>query len=1126
MSCHLLNIIYFASGINTDTNATRSQKPVSQQRNTMITKNGLLRPSKNSTLMTNTKPRPKPTRIEPNEADIDFSNIPTIQGTYQASKLNTTGSQKTETKIESATIELKKELSTEKHETTILTTNKIITDKMAGLDNEDVERTTASINQSTKIHELLSSPSTIAPATQANEPHKDFPKPQFEESPWRPIIPGYTNTELKLLPSGTQSPIDPESRIEYGIDDISFTSLPLSEDHKLSLPTIPLNPMDGEDVDFPHDRIVPQEMVNFRPNGKFKNKIPGVGETLASKIEPEIEVSGQLPEETFDLHLATSSGQQNSKLPAVRHPVDPIPILLTSIDAPRPNNNQRVTPSIVLDRIGEIPILLATEPPLPMEISGIGVAEPVLDHELDLETRNKFSDILALDEDENNTTNNKKDDGQLVSPVYTSYRTPDLNGGIKPALIENPGTLKPFRHTIPVDKINSGVFEEVTMHSHLNEPLLNEPIETLQSTIKTNKHNQTIDNEPTLIHSTTEIYSEILHPSFNNHEKLIIAPSNSSSPTNEDTHLEIETKEGPQLFIWTWTNETSSEASKKTYNDTLKANIVKDIVTLPPTKSHLGTNRLRPRPNDKEKIIHVDKESEKNQSINNENAELLKNLFGVQNHARDSTNNHETISQDDSMKSIVEVVTSISTKVSTKVRTNNVVLSFDITNSTSPPIIHADTQDNAKINKNTGEIRSFADQIDLKTLQAFDRKISTAEERAALLEKLKQFAEVRMDADVGLKKKNITKQIIPTTFVETSKINVDELKKYADIATDHEAPAVTKIGNHVTLSRDGVEIFTKVLNKADDRLDKMIVTTTEETITTIDETCEGFECNDGKCLPSGGRCNMLGECSNSEDEANCTCADFLRAQMLQQKICDGVADCWDYSDESHCDWCRDGQFVCGSSRFCVDPDQVCDGFRDCPSGEDEKRCAALIEDENTPLVNINTDTGIKNQFTQIYQVQGNHENSGEFEQQLKTTVDDQEAVETSLLETTTFRIITAEGLPETKNFVNKIISQSTEKNPKVVGREINSGLKNDLSGASKNSFLVSTKIGIPEGKPGNEKEINSYSDRGFLSVRKNGKWGKLCLDGMDSLLEERRTMWTIEDLGRAVCKAITYQSVL
>lgn len=64
--------------------------------------------------------------------------------------------------------------------------------------------------------------------------------------------------------------------------------------------------------------------------------------------------------------------------------------------------------------------------------------------------------------------------------------------------------------------------------------------------------------------------------------------------------------------------------------------------------------------------------------------------------------------------------------------------------------------------------------------------------------------------------------------------------------------------------------------------------------------CTGFRCTDGKCLPTAGRCNMLGECLGQEDEANCTCADYMKSQMFQHKICDGIPDCWDYSDETDC----------------------------------------------------------------------------------------------------------------------------------------------------------------------------------------------------------------------------------
>lgn len=56
------------------------------------------------------------------------------------------------------------------------------------------------------------------------------------------------------------------------------------------------------------------------------------------------------------------------------------------------------------------------------------------------------------------------------------------------------------------------------------------------------------------------------------------------------------------------------------------------------------------------------------------------------------------------------------------------------------------------------------------------------------------------------------------------------------------------------------------------------------------------------------------------------------------------------------------------------------------------------------------------------------------------------------------------------------------------------------------------------------KEIDNYNNRGYLSIRKNGRWGKLCL--ANSFTQERHSrqiMWSIEDLAKAACKAITYQ---
>lgn len=61
-----------------------------------------------------------------------------------------------------------------------------------------------------------------------------------------------------------------------------------------------------------------------------------------------------------------------------------------------------------------------------------------------------------------------------------------------------------------------------------------------------------------------------------------------------------------------------------------------------------------------------------------------------------------------------------------------------------------------------------------------------------------------------------------------------------------------------------------------------------------------FRCWTGACLPITSRCNRLLDCPGGEDEKACSCADYLRAEFSQSKICDGVVDCWDYSDENKC----------------------------------------------------------------------------------------------------------------------------------------------------------------------------------------------------------------------------------
>jgi hypothetical protein len=119
-----------------------------------------------------------------------------------------------------------------------------------------------------------------------------------------------------------------------------------------------LIPMDNEDSIFPHDRIVPQEIINFRVNGKFKNKIPGISEDNLKNGKPKIEVSGQLPPDTYDFRLKASPNTKS--IPVISRLDDELDLSSTLPDFPSFQKEDK-------------------HPPI---FTGVGVAEPVLDSEL------------------------------------------------------------------------------------------------------------------------------------------------------------------------------------------------------------------------------------------------------------------------------------------------------------------------------------------------------------------------------------------------------------------------------------------------------------------------------------------------------------------------------------------------------------------------------------------------------------------------------------------------------------------------------------------------------------------------------------------------------------------------
>ncbi|XP_055345561.1 prolow-density lipoprotein receptor-related protein 1-like [Paramacrobiotus metropolitanus] len=126
-----------------------------------------------------------------------------------------------------------------------------------------------------------------------------------------------------------------------------------------------------------------------------------------------------------------------------------------------------------------------------------------------------------------------------------------------------------------------------------------------------------------------------------------------------------------------------------------------------------------------------------------------------------------------------------------------------------------------------------------------------------------------------------------------------------------------------------------------------------------------FKCaQSNHCIPMSMRCDGRPDCRLGEDEANCTrnisgslvpkhCMPPLRFQcgtgqcIGSEKVCDGVGDCTDSSDEMPAINCtmlpcgRNDSFRC-ANRQCIEEARRCDGINDCSDGSDEWPHACLL----------------------------------------------------------------------------------------------------------------------------------------------------------------------------------------
>lgn len=98
------------------------------------------------------------------------------------------------------------------------------------------------------------------------------------------------------------------------------------------------------------------------------------------------------------------------------------------------------------------------------------------------------------------------------------------------------------------------------------------------------------------------------------------------------------------------------------------------------------------------------------------------------------------------------------------------------------------------------------------------------------------------------------------------------------------------------------------------------------------------------CLTAEKLCNGVENCPDGSDEASCRskcskdqfkCSGSDACLPISVK-CDGVSDCENESDESNCNKCQKGAHKCGKN--CIKASKVCDGIPDCDDGSDEHQC--------------------------------------------------------------------------------------------------------------------------------------------------------------------------------------------
>ncbi|KPJ19500.1 Serine protease nudel [Papilio machaon] len=184
-----------------------------------------------------------------------------------------------------------------------------------------------------------------------------------------------------------------------------------------------------------------------------------------------------------------------------------------------------------------------------------------------------------------------------------------------------------------------------------------------------------------------------------------------------------------------------------------------------------------------------------------------------------------------------------------------------------------------------------------------------------------------------------------------------QYSRYVSPYLNHPVYKHGEIGRRHGLHPQDVEIAMQFLSKSEPSSKEVF----NASLPTNTNCAPGTtSCLNGEaCIDNSKLCDGMVDCTDVSDEARCSC----KSRVDKSRICDGYFDCPFGEDEMGCNGCKENMFSCEdpnerSRIICFSKEQRCDNVADCPNRKDEIDCSLLTPSlHNKPLFPVSNIEG-------------------------------------------------------------------------------------------------------------------------------------------------------------------------